>query len=253
MREKKEKTEKIKYALVTGGSRGIGSAICVQLAKDSTYKIIINYRGNKEAALDTLSQVEALGAKAELLQFDVANSEEVATALDNWHENNKNAIIEVIVNNAGITKDNLFMWMKKEDWNSVIDTSLNGFFNVTNHLIQKLLMNRYGRIINMVSVSGLKGTAGQTNYSAAKGAVIGATKALAQEVAKRKITVNAVAPGFIASDMTSDLDESELKKMIPVNRFGKVEEVAHLVSFLASDKASYITGEVVSINGGIYS
>jgi 3-oxoacyl-[acyl-carrier protein] reductase len=249
----RNKEEKIKYALVTGGSRGIGKAICVQLAKDSAYKIIINYRGNKEAALDTLAQVEALGAKAELLQFDVANGEEVATALDNWHENNKNAVIEVIVNNAGITKDNLFMWMKREDWNSVIDTSLNGFFNVTNHLIQKLLVNRYGRIINMVSVSGLKGTAGQTNYSAAKGAVIGATKALAQEVAKRKITVNAVAPGFIASDMTSDLDESELKKMIPVNRFGKVEEVAHLVSFLASDKASYITGEVVNINGGIYS
>jgi 3-oxoacyl-[acyl-carrier protein] reductase len=249
----RNKEEKIKYALVTGGSRGIGKAICVQLAKDSEYKIIINYRGNKEAALDTLSQVEALGAKGELLQFDVANSEEVTTTLDNWHEANKNAVIEVIVNNAGITKDNLFMWMKREDWNSVIDTSLNGFFNVTNHLIQKLLVNRYGRIINMVSVSGLKGTAGQTNYSAAKGAVIGATKALAQEVAKRKITVNAIAPGFIASDMTTDLDENELKKMIPVNRFGKVEEVAHLVSFLASDKASYITGEVVNINGGIYS
>jgi|TARA_B110000908_G_C10246813_1_gene449328 3-oxoacyl-[acyl-carrier protein] reductase len=249
----RNKEEKIKYALVTGGSRGIGKAICVQLAKDSEYKIIINYRANKEAALDTLSQVEALGAKGELLQFDVANSEEVTTTLDNWHETNKNAVIEVIVNNAGITKDNLFMWMKREDWNSVIDTSLNGFFNVTNHLIQKLLVNRYGRIINMVSVSGLKGTAGQTNYSAAKGAVIGATKALAQEVAKRKITVNAVAPGFIASDMTTDLDENELKKMIPVNRFGKVEEVAHLVSFLASDKASYITGEVVNINGGIYS
>ena len=249
----KNKEEKIKYALVTGGSRGIGKAICVQLAKDSEYNIIINYRGNKEAALDTLSQVEALGAKGELLQFDVANSEEVTKTLDNWHETNKNGVIEVIVNNAGITKDNLFMWMKREDWNSVIDTSLNGFFNVTNHLIQKLLVNRYGRIINMVSVSGLKGTAGQTNYSAAKGAVIGATKALAQEVAKRKITVNAVAPGFIASDMTTDLDENELKKMIPVNRFGKVEEVAHLVSFLASDKASYITGEVVNINGGIYS
>ena len=249
----KNKEEKIKYALVTGGSRGIGKAICVQLAKDSEYNIIINYRGNKEAALDTLSQIEALGAKGELLQFDVANSEEVTTTLDNWHETNKNGVIEVIVNNAGITKDNLFMWMKREDWNSVIDTSLNGFFNVTNHLIQKLLVNRYGRIINMVSVSGLKGTAGQTNYSAAKGAVIGATKALAQEVAKRKITVNAVAPGFIASDMTTDLDENELKKMIPVNRFGKVEEVAHLVSFLASDKASYITGEVVNINGGIYS
>jgi|TARA_B110000240_G_scaffold156687_1_gene174161 3-oxoacyl-[acyl-carrier protein] reductase len=249
----KNKEEKIKYALVTGGSRGIGKAICVQLAKDSEYNIIINYRGNKEAALDTLSQIEALGAKGELLQFDVANSEEVTKTLDNWHETNKNGVIEVIVNNAGITKDNLFMWMKREDWNSVIDTSLNGFFNVTNHLIQKLLVNRYGRIINMVSVSGLKGTAGQTNYSAAKGAVIGATKALAQEVAKRKITVNAVAPGFIASDMTTDLDENELKKMIPVNRFGKVEEVAHLVSFLASDKASYITGEVLNINGGIYS
>ena len=249
----RNKEEKIKYALVTGGSRGIGKAICVQLAKDSNYRILINYRGNKEAAIDTLSQIEVLGGKAELLQFDVANSEQVAAVLDAWYEANKNAVIEVIVNNAGITKDNLFMWMKNEDWNSVIDTSLQGFFNVTNYLIQKLLVNRYGRIINMVSVSGLKGTAGQTNYSAAKGAVIGATKALAQEVAKRKITVNAVAPGFIDSDMTSELDEKELKKMIPINRFGKVEEVAHLVSFLASDKSSYITGEVININGGIYS
>ena len=249
----RNKEEKNKFALVTGGSRGIGKAICIQLAKDLDYQIIINYRGNKEAALDTLSQIEALGGKAELLQFDVVNLEDVSNALDTWYESNKNGVIEVIVNNAGITKDNLFMWMKNEDWNSVINTSLNGFFNVTNHLIQKLLVNRYGRIINMVSVSGLKGTAGQTNYSAAKGAVIAATKALAQEVAKRKITVNAVAPGFIASDMTSELDEKELKKMIPVNRFGKVEEVAHLVSFLASDKSSYITGEVVNINGGIYS
>ena len=249
----KEKVEKIKYALVTGGSRGIGSAICLQLAKDSNYKLLINYRGNKVAAEATLEKVKVLGGDGELLQFDVANAEQVATVLDNWHDNHKDAIIEVIVNNAGITKDNLFMWMKREDWKNVIDTSLNGFFNVTNHLIQKLLINRYGRIINMVSVSGLKGTAGQTNYSAAKGAVIAATKALAQEVAKRKITVNAVAPGFIVSDMTSDLDEKELKKMIPVNRFGKAEEVAHLVSFLASDKSSYITGEVININGGIYS
>jgi len=249
----REKADKIKYALVTGGSRGIGSAICLQLAKDSNYKLLINYRGNKEAAEATLEKVKEVGGEGELFQFDVANAEQVAEVLDNWHENNKEAIIEVIVNNAGITKDNLFMWMKREDWNKVIDTSLNGFFNVTNHLIQKLLVNRYGRIINMVSVSGLKGTAGQTNYSAAKGAVIAATKALAQEVAKRKITVNAVAPGFITSDMTSDLDEKELKKMIPVNRFGKAEEVAHLVSFLASEKSSYITGEVININGGIYS
>jgi len=249
----KEKAEKIKYALVTGGSRGIGNAICLQLAKDSNYKLLINYLGNKEAAEATLKNVEEVGGQGELLQFDVTNAEQVNTVLDTWHENNKNAVIEVIINNAGITKDNLFMWMKPEDWKSVIDTSLGGFFNVTNHLIQKLLVNRYGRIINMVSVSGLKGTAGQTNYSAAKGAVIAATKALAQEVAKRKITVNAVAPGFIVSDMTSDLDEKELKKMIPTNRFGKAEEVAHLVSFLASDKASYITGEVININGGIYS
>lgn len=249
----REKVEKIKYALVTGGSRGIGSAICIQLAKDSSYKLLINYRGNKEAAENTLEKVIEAGGEGELLPFDVANAEQVNSVLDAWHEKNKNAVIEVIVNNAGITKDNLFMWMKREDWNSVIDTSLNGFFNVTNNLIQKLLVNRYGRIINMVSVSGLKGTAGQTNYSAAKGAVIAATKALAQEVAKRKITVNAVAPGFIVSDMTSDLDEKELKKMIPINRFGKAEEVAHLVSFLASDKSSYITGEVININGGIYS
>ena len=249
----REKTEKLKYALVTGGSRGIGSAICIQLAKDSNYKLLINYRGNKEAAENTLEKVIEAGGEGELLPFDVANAEQVNTVLDTWHENNKNAVIEVIVNNAGITKDNLFMWMKREDWTNVIDTSLGGFFNVTNNLIQKLLVNRYGRIINMVSVSGLKGTAGQTNYSAAKGAVIAATKALAQEVAKRKITVNAVAPGFIVSDMTSDLDEKELKKMIPTNRFGKAEEVAHLVSFLASDKSSYITGEVININGGIYS
>ncbi len=249
----KEKTEKAKYALVTGGSRGIGSAICIQLAKDSNYKLLINYRGNKEAAENTLQKVVEAGGEGELLPFDVANAEQVNSVLDAWHNNNKNAVIEVIVNNAGITKDNLFMWMKREDWSSVIDTSLNGFFNVTNNLIQKLLVNRYGRIINMVSVSGLKGTAGQTNYSAAKGAVIAATKALAQEVAKRKITVNAVAPGFIKSDMTSDLDEKELKKMIPTNRFGKAEEVAYLVSFLASDKSSYITGEVININGGIYS
>ncbi len=249
----KEKVEKIKYALVTGGSRGIGSAICIQLAKDSNYKLLINYKGNKEAAQATLEKVIELGGSGELLQFDVANAEQVNSVLDSWHENHKDAVIEVVVNNAGITKDNLFMWMKTEDWKSVIDTSLNGFFNVTNNLIQKLLVNRYGRIINMVSVSGLKGTAGQTNYSAAKGAVIAATKALAQEVAKRKITVNAVAPGFIVSDMTNDLDEKELKKMIPINRFGKAEEVAHLVSFLASEKSSYITGEVININGGIYS
>tara|TARA_B110000196_G_scaffold313544_1_gene320401 strand:- start:1547 stop:2278 length:732 start_codon:yes stop_codon:yes gene_type:complete len=243
----------MKYALITGGSRGIGKAICIQLAKDTNYSILINYQSNKQAALETLKEVKEAGGMGELLQFDVANSKEVKSVLDSWHEKNKDAIIEVIVNNAGITKDGLFMWMKSEDWNNVINISLNGFFNVTNHLIQKMLVQKYGRIINIVSLSGLKGTPGQTNYSAAKGAVIGATKALAQEIAKRNITVNAVAPGFIKTDMTSELNEKELKKLVPVNRFGNPEEVAHLVSFLVSEKASYITGEVVNINGGIYS
>ncbi len=243
----------MKHALITGGSRGIGKAICIQLAKDTNYNILINYQSNKQAALDTLEAVKEAGGTGELLQFDVTNNEEVKSVLDSWHENNKEAIIEVIVNNAGITKDSLFMWMTPESWNSVVNTSLSGFFNVTNHLIQKLLVQRYGRIINIVSLSGLKGTPGQTNYSAAKGAVIGATKALAQEIAKRNITVNAVAPGFIKTDMTNGLDEKELKKMVPANRFGTPEEVAHLVSFLASKKASYITGEIININGGIYS
>ena len=145
------------------------------------------------------------------------------------------------------------MWMKQDDWADVINTSLNGFFNVTNHLIKKMLVQKYGRIINMVSVSGLKGNLGQTNYSAAKGGLIAATKALAQEVARRNITVNAIAPGFIKTDMTKELDEKEFKKIIPARRFGEPEEVAHVVSFLVSEKSGYITGEVININGGIYS
>ncbi|MGB7394470.1 MAG: 3-oxoacyl-ACP reductase FabG [Pricia sp.] len=249
----KEKAEKQKFALVTGGSRGIGRAVCLQLAKDTDYHILINYYSNETAAQETLKSVEDAGGQGELLPFNVADAANVKSALDEWHENHPEDIIEVVVNNAGITQDGMFMWMKAEDWTRVIDTSLHGFFYVTNHLIQKLLVNKYGRIINMVSVSGLKGTPGQTNYSAAKGAVIGATKALAQEVAKRNVTVNAVAPGFITTDMTQALDEKELKKMIPANRFGTAEEVAHLVSFLASEKSGYITGEIININGGIYS
>jgi 3-oxoacyl-[acyl-carrier protein] reductase len=243
----------MKCALVTGGSRGIGSAICQKLAEDSDYHILINYQSNKEAAQKTLDEVVKKGATGEIIAFNVSNFEEATNALTQWQEANPEAIVEVIVNNAGITKDGLFMWMTPDDWNSVVNTSLNGFFNVTNFFIQKMLRNKYGRIVNLVSVSGVKGTAGQTNYSAAKGAVVAATKALAQEVAKRNITVNAVAPGFIRTDMTSDLDEKELVRMIPVNRFGEAEEVADLVSFLASRKASYITGEIININGGIYS
>jgi 3-oxoacyl-[acyl-carrier protein] reductase len=243
----------MKCALITGGSRGIGKAICSQLAIDTDYHILINYNSNEAAAKETLKAVQEAGNTGEIIGFNVTDAEEVTSKLDAWQEANPDALIEVIVNNAGITKDGLFMWMPKEDWQSVINTSLNGFFNVTNYGIQKMLRNRYGRIVNIASVSGVKGTPGQTNYSAAKGAIIAATKALAQEVAKRKITVNAVAPGFINSDMTAELDEKELKKMIPANRFGEAQEVADLVSFLVSKKSSYITGEVININGGIYS
>lgn len=243
----------MKCALVTGGSRGIGSAICQKLAEDKKYHILINYQGNQEAAQKTLEEVVRKGATGEIIKFDVSDAEEVKNVLSAWQEANPEAIVEVIVNNAGITRDGLFMWMSLEDWNSVVNTSLNGFFNVTNFFIQKMLRNKYGRIINMVSVSGVKGTPGQTNYSAAKGAVVAATKALAQEVAKRSITVNAVAPGFIRTDMTGDLDEKELVKLIPANRFGEAGEVADLVAFLASERTGYITGEVININGGIYS
>lgn len=243
----------MKCVLVTGGSRGIGSAICKKLAVEANYHILINYHSNKTAAEETLQEIQKLGATGEILGFDVSNFEEVQKTLIQWQEANPEAIVEAIVNNAGITKDGLFMWMTPEDWSGVVNTSLNGFFNVTQFFIQKMLRNKYGRIVNMVSVSGVKGTAGQTNYSAAKGAIVAATKALAQEVAKRNITVNAVAPGFIRTDMTSQLDEKELLKLIPVNRFGEAEEVADLVSFLISKKASYITGEIININGGIYS
>lgn len=242
-----------KCALVTGGSRGIGKAICIKLAKDLQYHILINYQSNKEAALETQRMIENQGSSAEILAFNVADLEETQQVLNQWKEANNEAVVDVIVNNAGITRDGLFMWMQPNDWKSVIDTSLNGFYNVTNFFIQDMLRNKYGRIINMVSVSGVKGTAGQTNYSAAKGALVAATKALAQEVAKRKVTVNAVAPGFIKTDMTAALDERELIKIIPANRFGEAEEVADLVAFLASDKSGYITGEIININGGIYS
>jgi 3-oxoacyl-[acyl-carrier protein] reductase len=243
----------MKCALVTGGSRGIGRAICLKLAQELGYHVLINFQQNKTAALETLAAIEAKGGSGSLLKFDVADKSAVDKALSTWESSHPEAKLEVIVNNAGIAKDGLFMWMPAEDWSSVINTTVNGFYHVTQFFIQKLLRQRYGRIINMISVSGVKGTAGQTNYSAAKAALLGATKALAQEVAKRNITVNAVAPGFIHSDMTADMDEKELKKLIPANRFGEPEEVADLVTFLASSKAGYITGEVININGGIYS
>ena len=240
-------------ALVTGASRGLGRAIAVQLAKDHGLHILVNYASNQVAAEETLAEIQANGGSGELLHFNVQNKPEVDEALNGWREKNEDKFISVLVNNAGITRDGLFMWMPEKDWDDVLNISVKGLYNVTQNAIQQMLRKRSGRIVNVASVSGMKGVAGQTNYSAAKGAIIAATKSLAQEVAKRKITVNAVAPGFITSDMTKDLNEDELKQMIPMNRFGKAEEVAHLVSFLASDKAAYITGEVININGGIYS
>ena len=172
--------------------------------------------------------------------------------MGNWTSQHPDEYIEVLINNAGIRKDNLMLWMTGEEWSKVLDISLNGFFNVTQPLLKNMLVKRYGRIVNIVSLSGIQGMPGQTNYSAAKGGVIAATKALAQEVAKKKVTVNAVAPGFIRTDMTEGIDENEWKKHIPAGRFGTPEEVADLVGFLASPASSYITGEVISINGGLY-
>lgn len=242
----------MKCALVTGGSRGIGRAICYKMA-GMGYYVLVNYKANEQEAQKTLAQVRQNGGDGELLKFDVANKEEVNELLANWIENNSDKYIEVLINNAGIKDDVLLMWMKDEQWDNVLGTSLNGFFYVTRVVLNSMLMKKYGRIVNVVSLSGLKGLPGQVNYSAAKAGVIGATKALAQEVARRGITVNAVAPGFITTDMTEGLDEKELKSMIPVKRFGTPEEVAHAVGFLASENAAYITGEVLSINGGLYS
>jgi len=242
----------MKYALVTGGSRGIGRAVCIELATKG-YPIIINYASNETAAMETKQMVEETGGIAELLPFNVVDGAAVDKALEEWTERHPDDYIGVLVNNAGIRIDSMLIFMQDSQWKDVLDVSLNGFFFVTRRALKSMLIKRNGRIINVVSLSGLKGLPGQTNYSAAKAAVIGATKALAQEVAPRKVTVNAIAPGFIVTDMTKDLDMEALKKTIPLGRFGQPEEVAALVSFLASDAAAYITGEVISINGGIYS
>lgn len=241
----------MKYALVTGASRGLGKAIAIRLAKDG-FAVVINYQSNREAAEDTLKQVQEGGGMGELLPFDVSDPKAIETALESWQNAHPEEYISVLVNNAGIRQDNLMVFMQEEQWSRVLDTTLNGFFYITRRLLKDMMTHRNGRIINMASLSGLKGLPGQANYSAAKAALIGATKALAQEVAARKVTVNAIAPGFIASDMTKELNEAELKKLIPLGRFGKPEEVAALTSFLASDESAYITGQVISINGGLY-
>ncbi|BDS15629.1 3-oxoacyl-ACP reductase FabG [Aureispira anguillae] len=240
-----------KYALVTGGSRGIGRAICEKLA-EMGYNILVNYNSNLAAAEETAQLVEQHNVKAEVIQFDVANKEQVDKNLGQWMEDHPEQPIEVLVNNAGFRNDALFMWMEEENWNSVLDVNIAGFYNVTKPVFSKMLVHRYGRIVNVVSLSGIKGMPGQTNYSAAKAAIIGATKALAQEVGRSKITVNAVAPGFIKTDMTEGIEEKQYRSIIPLRRFGTAEEVADVVAFIASPKASYITGEVISINGGLH-
>ncbi|MGE7776902.1 3-oxoacyl-ACP reductase FabG [Chitinophaga sp. NPDC101104] len=242
----------MKCALITGGSRGIGRAVCIKLAEQG-YHILINYKGNTAAAEATLEAVRQKGSDGTLLKFDVGNESEVNEVLGAWLEANKDKQIEVLVNNAGIREDMMLFQMSTEKWKSVLDASLDGFFYVTKLVLTGMLLKRYGRIVNMVSLSGLKGTPGQVNYSAAKAGLIGATKALAQEVAKRNVTVNAVAPGFIRTDMTDGLPEKELSAMVPMQRFGTAEEVAEAVAFLSSRGASYITGEVLNINGGLYS
>lgn len=239
------------YALVTGGSRGIGRAICVKLAAMG-YPVIINYKGNKEAAEETAKLVEAQGQQAVVMAFNVADREEIKQTLGKWQADNEDKVISILVNNAGVRQDAVLAFMSDEQWDQVIDTSLQGMYNVTKQVMNPMLMHRSGRIINIVSLSGLKGMPGQFNYSAAKAGMIGATKALAQEVAKRNITVNAIAPGFVKTDMTEELNEKELAAMIPMKRFGEAAEVAELAGFLASDKAGYITGQVISVNGGLY-
>ena len=240
-----------KYALVTGGSRGIGREICLKLG-GCGYHGLVNYKSNAAEAEKTLSGIRAAGGDGEALQFDVASGEESTAAIEAWQKAHEGACIEVVVNNAGIRDDVLMMWMEPQQWHSVIGTSLDGFYNVTRPLLKGMLVNRFGRIVNIVSLSGIKGLPGQANYAAAKGGVIAATKALAQEVAKKGVTVNAIAPGFVRTDMTADIDEAELRKQIPAGRFCEPAEVADLAMFLISEQASYITGEVISINGGLY-
>ena len=239
-----------KTAVVTGGSRGIGEAIVYKLAAMGMNVAVI-YAGNAQAAEQVCKTCEKeYEVTAIPYQCNVADYEAVKTTVDTIKKDF--GTVQVLVNNAGIRKDNLLLWMEQEDWDKVLGIGLHGFYNVTRPLLKAMSVKKRGRIVNMASVSGLRGLPGQCNYSAAKGGLIAATKALAQEVARRGITVNAVAPGFIRTDMVEGLDEVELKKTIPANRFGEAEEVAELVGFLVSDKAAYITGECISITGGLY-
>jgi 3-oxoacyl-[acyl-carrier protein] reductase len=235
-------------ALVTGAGRGIGAAIAVALA-EAGYAIIINYLRDHESAAAVKARVEAAGSSAELVPFDVGDAPAVRVALTRLLADERP--ISVVVNNAGIVRDNAFPAMPEQDWSAVTRTSLDGFFNVTQPLVMPMVRRRWGRIVSIASISGTLGNRGQTNYAAAKAGLIGATRSLAIELAKRNITVNAVAPGLIETDMLAAAPVEALKKVIPMRRLGRPEEVASLVRYLVSDEAAYITGQVITIAGGL--
>lgn len=235
-------------ALITGASRGIGAAIAVRLA-EAGYDIWLNYRSNHEAAQATAARVRDLDRECTLVPFDVSDASATGEALESVM---KDRCPYILVNNSGINRDGLLFWMSRENWKDVLDVSLDGFYHVTSRVVGLMMQKKRGRIVNIVSTSGQTGMPGQVNYSAAKAGLIGATRALAKEVARSGVLVNAVSPGFIETDMTKDLPKTEILKMIPLHRFGTCEEVAAAVAFLCSDEASYMTGQVLNVNGGIY-
>ncbi|KAF0157230.1 MAG: Uncharacterized protein FD159_1500 [Syntrophaceae bacterium] len=240
-----------KIAIVTGASRGIGRATAVELARTGYY-VVINYNANEAAAAETLAQVQAVGQAGEIRKFDVANAEEVKEALAKVVEEHKR--IDVLVNNAGVTADGLFMLMGDDEWHRVINTTLNGFFNVTKPVLREMVRKKRGAIVSVSSISAMIPNRGQANYAAAKAGVNAATRSLSKEVARFGIRVNVVAPGPIETDMLSSLpmDANMIKSAIPMARVGKPEEVARVIRFLCSDDASYITGQVIAINGGMF-
>ena len=241
-----------KTAVVTGGSRGIGRAICEELARGGA-NVVLCYAGRAEAAQETVTACKDLGAKTLAVQCNVADEAQVKALMDAAVK--EFGRIDILVNNAGVTRDGLVMMMKEADFDAVIDTNLKGTFLCMKAVSRIMMKQRYGRIVNLSSVVGLRGNAGQVNYAASKAGVVGMTKSLAKELASRGVTVNAVAPGFIETDMTASLSDevrAEYAKAIPLKRMGTAQEVADAVAFLASDKASYITGQVLAVNGGMY-
>ncbi len=235
-------------ALITGASRGIGAAIARALAR-AGHLVILNYRSQHDAAQALAAEIAAEGGRSVLSPFDVRDRAQTASAIEELLRDPEP--IDVLVNNAGIAKDNAFPAIPWEDWDAVTRTTLDGFYHVTQPLVMPMVRRKHGRIINIASVSGVTGNRGQTNYAAAKAGLIGATKSLSKELAKRRITVNAVAPGLIDTEMTHSAPVGEILKYIPMARLGRAEEVADLVAFLASDQAAYITGQVIGINGGL--